>query len=52
MPQALETAISKGPHASACTPDMTTFIGREMQRRIKDGFSILLLAADTIRLFG
>ena len=25
-PQALETAISKGPHASAYTPDMTTFI--------------------------
>ena len=25
-PEALETAISKGPHASACTPEMTSFI--------------------------
>ena len=31
---------------------MTTFIWGEMQRRIKDGFSIFLMAADTIRLFG
>ena len=51
-PQALETAISKGLHASACTPDMNYFIWEEMQRRIKDFFSILLPAADAIRLFG
>ena len=31
---------------------MTSFIRGEMQRRIKDGFSILLPAADAIRLFG
>ena len=31
---------------------MTAFIRGEMQRRIKDGFSILLPAADAIRLFG
>ena len=48
----METAVSKGTHAWACTPDMTTFIRGEMQRRIKDGFSILLPAADVIQLFG
>ena len=41
-----------GPHASACTPDMTSFIRGELRRRIKDGFSILLPAADAIQLFG
>ena len=51
-PQALETAIPKGTHASACTSDMKTFIRGEMQWSIKDGFSILLPAADAIRLFG
>ena len=51
-PQALETTISKGPHASACTPEMNSFIRGDIQRRVKDGFSILLLAADVIRLFG
>ena len=51
-PQALETAISKAPHASACTLEMTTFIGGEMKRRINDGFSILLPAADVVQLFG
>ena len=34
------------------TPEMTPFIRREMQRRIKDGFSILLPAEDAMRLFG
>ena len=51
-PQALETSISKGTHASVCTPEMTIFIRGEMQRRIKDGYSILLPVADAIRLFG
>ena len=51
-PEALETAISKGPHASACTPEMTLFIRGELRQRIKDGFSILLLTADNMRLFG
>ena len=51
-PEALETAIYKGPHASACTPDMNSFIRVELRRRIKDGFSILLLTADVIPLFG
>ena len=49
--QLKETAIS-GPHTLACTPDMTTFIRGEMQRRVNNGFSILLPAADAIRLFG
>ena len=48
----LETVISKGPHALACTPDMTTFIQGEIQISIKDGFRILLPAADTVRIFG
>ena len=51
-PEALQTDISKGPHASACTPEMTSSIRGELRRRIKDGFSILLPAADTMRLFG
>ena len=51
-PKALETTISKGTHASACTPEMTAFIWGEIQQRIKDGFIILLPAAYTIRLFG
>ena len=51
-PVALETALSKGPHASACTPEMISFILGELWRRIKDGFSILLPAADVMRLFG
>ena len=46
--QALKTAISKGPHDSACTPDMTSFIWGELQWKIKYGFSILLPAADAI----
>ena len=46
--QALETAISKGPHASSLTPEMSSFIRGEMQRRIKDGFRILLPGADAI----
>ena len=51
-PQALETAISKGPHTSASTPEMTTFVWGYIQRRIKDVFGILLPAEDAIQLFG
>ena len=47
-PQALETAISKGPNTSACIPEMITFVQEEMQLRIKDGFSVLLPAADVM----
>ena len=39
LPQALETAIYKGPHASACTSDMTAFIWGDMQQRIKEWVS-------------
>ena len=35
-----------------CTPEMNVFIWGEMQRRIKDGFNILLPVVDIIRLFG
>ena len=51
-PEALETAISKGSHASSCTPEINSFIQGELWRRIKDGFSILLPAADAMQLFG
>ena len=51
-PQALETTISKGPHASACTPEMTSIVRGEIHWKTKEGFSILLLPADAIRLFG
>ena len=48
LPQAMDTAISKGSHALSCTPEMTSFIRGEMQRIIKYGFRILLPAADAI----
>ena len=51
-PESLATAISKGTHASACTPEMTSFVRGELRRRIKDGFSILLPVADAMQLFG
>ena len=51
-PQAMQTSIYKGPHASDCTPEMNAFIQGDMQRRIKYGFRILLLTAEAIRLFG
>ena len=51
-PEALETAISKGSHASSCTLEMNSFIRGELWRRIKDGFSILLPVADAMQLFG
>ena len=41
-----------GPHTSACAPDTVCFIRGELQRRVQDGFSILLSAEDAIRLFG
>ena len=50
--KALDEAIHNGPHASACAPDMVSFIRGELRRRIQDGFSILLSAEDAVRLFG
>ena len=50
--RALETAIVKVPHSSACTPEMAAFIWGEMQQRIQDGFSILFPAADAVHMFG
>ena len=50
--KALDEAIYNGPHASACAPDMVSFIRGELRRRIQDGFSILLSAEDAVRLFG
>ena len=49
--RALERAIAKGPHALACTPEMTAFIRGELHQRVRDRFSILLPAADAVRLF-
>ena len=51
-PQTLETAISKGPNTSSCTPEMATFIQGEIQRSTKDGFIIILLATDSLQIFG
>ena len=34
-PEALETAIYKGSHASACTPEMTSFFPGELQPLLK-----------------
>ena len=49
--EALENGIQNIPHVSACTPEIVWFIQGEMQRRVKGGFSILLPAADTVRVF-
>ena len=46
--RALDEAIHNGPHASACAPDMVSFIWGELWRRIQDGFSIPLSAEDTL----
>ena len=47
----LDEAIWNGPHASACAPDMVSFIQGELRQRVQDGFSILLSAEDAARLF-
>ena len=52
MRKALDEAIHNGPHASACAPDMVSFIQGELRRWIQDGFSILLSVEDAVRLFG
>ena len=36
----------------ACTPEITTFIRGDMQRRTKDGFRSLLSEADAVRMCG
>ena len=41
-----------GPHMSSCTPEMVGLIQGGMQRRVQYGFSILLPAADAMRIFG
>ena len=48
----LDRAIQNEPHVSACAPDMVSFIRGELWRWIQDGFSILLSAEDSVRLFG
>ena len=50
--RALETTISKWPHASACTLEMIRFIWGKMQRRTQVGFIIFLPAVETVRVFG
>ena len=49
---ALDRAISKIPHASACTPEMTVFIRGDMRKRVLVEFIILLPATDAVRVFG
>ena len=48
---ALDLVTTKGPHMSAYTPMMTSFICREMRQRVRYGYSILLPAVDTVRVF-
>ena len=51
MSKALENAIKNIPHVSACTLDMAGLIRGEIQHRLQDDFSIVLLAADVVRVF-
>ena len=50
--QDLNHTISNGHHALECTPEMAGFICWEMQRRVQDGFIILLPASYTVQIFG
>ena len=50
--RALEQAITKGPHASACAPKMTAFIRGEIRQHVQNLFIILLPVTDAVRLFG
>ena len=50
--RALDRAIEKGSHVYACPPEMMALIRREMRNRMQDFSSILLPAADAVRLFG
>ena len=50
--EALYNDTNNRPHASECTSEMVGFIQEKMQQRVQDGFSILLPAADTVRIFG
>ena len=47
----LNKAIARGPHVSACTPDMTSFILGDMEQKLWDGLRILLLDSYTVKLF-
>ena len=48
----MDEAIKNGPHASVCTLEMVGFIRGEMQLRVQDIFSTLLLAEEALRFFG
>ena len=48
----MDEAIRNRPHASACAPDMVSFVRGELRRRVQDGFIILLSAEDAVQLFG
>ena len=50
--QALEHAISNGPHTSVFTPEIGVFICGDMQWRVQDGLIILLPALDAVQTFG
>ena len=49
---ALDEAIQNGQHASACAPDMVSFILGYLQRRFQGRFSILLSTEDAVQVFG
>ena len=50
--RALDRDIAKGPHVSECTTEMTALVRRVMRNRVRDGFSIVLPEADTVRFWG
>ena len=47
----MDKAINNRLHVSACALDMVCFIREEMQRRVQDGFSILLFTEGAVQLF-
>ena len=50
--QALENAINNKTHESAGTQEMVGFIQGEIQKRVQDGFIILLPVEDAVQIFG
>ena len=50
--KSLESIIEKVPHTSAYSPEITALIHEEMQQYVRGGFSILILTANLVQLFG
>ena len=52
LQQVLDKSIAWYPHVSSFTHNMKVFIHGEIIQRVQDGFSVLILAADAVRVFG